>query len=96
MKNARTRPKSRHIIANTAGGLLVGIGMSLMMTLYGVVGWSTTTPDLIILLGVVFGLAVGLLPVRTLREPAAPSEPVESPTSRTVQTQFSASARGGR
>ena len=68
MKNARTRPRTRHIFANTLAGLLLGIGVSLMVTLYGVVGWSTTTPDLIIVLGLALGLGVGLLPVRTLRE----------------------------
>jgi hypothetical protein len=68
MKNARTRPRTRHILANTLAGLFLGIGVSLMMTLYGVVGWSTTTPDLIVVFGLVFGLGVGLLPVRTVRE----------------------------
>jgi hypothetical protein len=94
MKNARTRPKSRHIIANTVAGLLLGVGMSLMMTLYGVVPWSSTMPDLIIVLGVVLGLGVGLLPVRTLREPAAPAESPESFTSRTPHTRSTVSARG--
>jgi len=32
-----------------------------MLTLYGVVGWSTATPDLIIVLGVLLGLGIGLL-----------------------------------
>jgi hypothetical protein len=63
--------RARHIFANALGGLFLGIGVSLMMTLYGVVSWSMTTPDLIIVLGVVLGLGVGLLPVRTLREPTA-------------------------
>ncbi len=67
MKHAR----ARHVVANTLAGLLLGIGVSLMTTLYGVVGWSTATPDLIILGGVVLGLGVGLLPVRTVREPTA-------------------------
>jgi len=67
MKHAR----ARHVFANTLAGLFLGIGVSLMMTLYGVVGWSMTTPDLIIVLGVVLGLGVGLLPVRTVREPTA-------------------------
>ncbi len=67
----RTRPRTRHLFANTLAGLFLGIGVSLMMTLYGAVGWSTTTPDLVIVLGVVLGLGVGLLPVRTLREPTA-------------------------
>jgi hypothetical protein len=40
-----------------------------MLTLYGQVGWSTSTPNLIIVLGVVLGLGVGLLPVRTTRAP---------------------------
>jgi hypothetical protein len=44
--------------------------VSLIVTLYGRVGWSTTTPDLIIVFGVVLGLGVGLLPVRTTRAPA--------------------------
>jgi F0F1-type ATP synthase assembly protein I len=59
------QPRSKHIIANTLAGLFVGVGLSLMMTLYGVVGWSTSTPNLIIVAGVLLGLGVGLLPVRT-------------------------------
>lgn len=69
-----TRPVSarkRHLFANTLAGLSVGIGVSLMATLYGVVGWSTSGPDLIIVCGVVVGLCVGLLPVRAHREPIA-------------------------
>lgn len=65
MKHAR----AKHVFANTLAGLFLGIGVSLMMTLYGVVGWSTAIPDLIIVLGVLLGLGVGLVPVRTLREP---------------------------
>jgi hypothetical protein len=70
MKHAR----ARHVLANILGGLLLGIGVSLMMTLYGVVGWSMTTPDLIIVLGVVLGAGVGLLPVRTVRGRASNQE----------------------
>ncbi len=58
--------KARHVVANTLGGLLLGIGASLMSTLYGVVAWSTAIPDLIIVLGAVLGLGLGLLPVRTV------------------------------
>jgi hypothetical protein len=47
-------------------GLFLGIGVSLMVALYGVVGWSTAMPDLIIVLGVILGLGVGLLPARTV------------------------------
>jgi hypothetical protein len=61
---------SRHVPSNTIGGLFLGIGVSLMLTLYGVVGWSTITPDLVIVLGLVLGLGVGLLPVRSTGEPA--------------------------
>jgi hypothetical protein len=60
---------ARHVVANTFAGLFLGVGVSLMTTLYGVVGWSSALPDLIILLGVVLGLGVGLLPVRTFGEP---------------------------
>ena len=63
--------RARHVFANTLAGLFLGIGVSLMVTLYGVVSWSMITPDLIIALGVVLGLGVGLLPVRTIQEPAA-------------------------
>jgi hypothetical protein len=59
--------RARHVLANTLAGLLLGVGVSLMTTLYGVVSWSMATPDLIIVAGVVLGLGVGLLPVRTLR-----------------------------
>jgi hypothetical protein len=61
--------KTRHVLANTFAGLFLGIGVSLMLTLYGRVGWSTATPDLIIVFGLVLGLGVGLLPVRTLQAP---------------------------
>jgi hypothetical protein len=60
---------ARHVPSNTLAGFFLGIGVSLMLTLYGVVGWSTATPDLIIILGVVLGLGVGLLPVRSVGEP---------------------------
>jgi hypothetical protein len=59
--------RARHVLANTLAGLLLGVGVSLMTTLYGVVSWSMGTPDLIIVGGVVIGLGMGLLPVRTLR-----------------------------
>jgi hypothetical protein len=62
--------RNRHVLANTLAGLLLGIGLSLIVTLYGRVSWSSDTPDLIIVLGVVLGLVVGLLPVRTTRAPA--------------------------
>jgi hypothetical protein len=60
---------ARHVASNTLAGLFLGIGVSLMLTLYGVVGWSTATPDLIIVLGVVLGLGVGFQPVRSVGEP---------------------------
>jgi hypothetical protein len=96
MKNARTRPRSRHVLANTLGGLVLGVGMSLMMTLYGVVGWSTTTPDLIIVLGVVLGLGIGLLPVRTLREPVARTDESGTTPSFGPELVSAAPARGRR
>jgi hypothetical protein len=73
-KGERTKyTGARHVPSNTLGGLFLGIGVSLMLTLYGTVGWSTATPDLIIVLGVVLGLGVGLLPVRTVGEPTVTS-----------------------
>jgi hypothetical protein len=65
-----TSSRNRHLLANTLGGLLLGIGVSLIVTLYGRVSWSSATPDLIVVSGVVLGLGVGLLPVRTTRAPA--------------------------
>ncbi len=62
------RSRARHVFTNTLAGLFLGVGVSLMATLYGVVSWSGAAPDLIIVLGVVLGLGVGLLPVRTIRE----------------------------
>ena len=59
--------RARHVFANTLAGLFLGVGVSLMTTLYGVISWSMITSDLIIVLGMVLGLGVGLLPVRTLR-----------------------------
>jgi hypothetical protein len=97
MKNTRTRPRSRHILVNTLAGLFLGIGVSLMMTLYGVVSWSTTTPNLIIVLGVVLGLGVGLLPVRTLRDPVArPAEPIGSPSFGPSSPMAATPVRGSR
>ncbi len=64
--------RNRHMLANTLAGLFLGIGVSLIVTLYGRVAWSTATPDVIIVSGVVLGLVVGLLPVRTTRAPAPP------------------------
>jgi hypothetical protein len=67
-----TRPvpaRKRHLFANTLSGLFLGTGVSLMTTLYGVVGWSMTAPDLIIVFGLVLGVGVGLLPERTHRNP---------------------------
>jgi uncharacterized membrane protein len=64
-----TRPLSarkRHVFANTFAGLFLATGVSLMMTLYGVLSWSATTSNLIIVVGVVLGLGVGLLPTRAL------------------------------
>jgi hypothetical protein len=63
----RKNAESRHLVANILAGLFLGIGVSLMTTLYGAVGWSTAMPDLIIVLGVLLGLGLGLLPVRTVR-----------------------------
>ncbi len=57
---------ARHVVADTIAGFLLGIGVSLMATLYGVVGWSTAMPNIIIVLGVALGLGLGLLPVRTV------------------------------
>ena len=59
--------RAKHVLANTLAGLFLGVGVSLMTTLYDVFSWSMATPNLIIVLGVVLGLGVGLLPVRTLR-----------------------------
>ena len=67
-RGERLNNGARHIVFNTLAGFFLGIGVSLMTTLYGVIGWSTALPDLIIVLGVVLGLGVGLLPVRTVRE----------------------------
>jgi hypothetical protein len=69
-----TRPvaaRKRRFVANSVAGLFLGAGASLMMTLYGVVGWSMTAPDLIIVVGVAIGVGAGLLPARTLRQPTA-------------------------
>ena len=65
MKSSR----NRHLLANTLAGLLLGLGVSLILALYGRVGWSTATPNLIIVAGLLLGLGVGLLPVRTTRAP---------------------------
>ena len=61
--------RDRHVLANTLAGLFLGLGVSLIVTLYGRVSWSSVTPDLIIVFGIVLGLGVGLLPVRTTRAP---------------------------
>ena len=66
-----TSTRHRHLVANLLGGLLLGVGVSLMLTLYGRVSWSSATPNLVIVGGLVLGLVLGLLPVRTTRNPAA-------------------------
>jgi hypothetical protein len=63
--------RHRHLVANLLGGLLLGVGVSLLLTLFGRVSWSSTTPDLVIVGGLLLGLLLGLLPVRTTRNPAA-------------------------
>jgi hypothetical protein len=61
--------RKRHLFANTLSGVFLGIGVSLMATLYGAASWSTTAPNLIILLGFVIGVGVGLLPERAHQGP---------------------------
>ena len=65
----KNKARTRHVASNTIAGLFLGIGVSLMTTLYGAVGWNSVTPDVIIVVGVVLGLGVGLLPVRTVAQP---------------------------
>ena len=78
MKTKRTR----HVVANAVAGLFLGIGMSLMLTIYGVVGWSTAWPNVILVLGIALGLGVGLLPVRTVRRSSASTAKTHSAAQR--------------
>ena len=61
------RRVSRHLVVDTIAGLFLGVGFSLLATLYGSSGWSTTTPNLIIVVGVIVGLLIGLVPTATTR-----------------------------
>ncbi len=73
---------ARHVLGNTLAGLFLGVGVSLLLSLYGVVGWSTVAPDVIVAIGVLIGLGVGLLPVRVLGEQPAPTWRSDLPPSR--------------
>jgi hypothetical protein len=54
--------RRRHIAASVFGGLFLGMGASIMLTIYGVVGWGTVWPNVILALGVALGVVVGLIP----------------------------------
>ncbi len=76
-----TRPmaaRKRHLFANSLAGLFLGIGVSLMTTLYSIVSWSAIEPDLIIVFGALLGFGAGLLPVRSLRSPTVQNARFES------------------
>jgi hypothetical protein len=71
---------SRHLLGNTLAGLFLGVGVSLLLCLYGVVSWSSTTPDVVVVVGIVVGLGIGLLPVRVFSPPTPPRVKAKSPS----------------
>jgi hypothetical protein len=71
---------SRHVLGNTLAGLFLGVGVSLLLCLYGVVSWSSITPDVVVTVGVLVGLGIGLLPVRVLRSPVPQTVKAKTPS----------------
>jgi hypothetical protein len=59
---AVTKKRSRHMVASIFGGLFLGMGASIMLTIYGVVDWGTVWPNIILILGVAAGLVIGFIP----------------------------------
>jgi predicted lipid-binding transport protein (Tim44 family) len=88
-----SRSRKRHPIRGLFGGLLVGLGVALLLVLYGKIAFGTLTPYVIILAGVVVGVAWAFVaPVRGRRdggddlvEPPPPPAP-EAPVTETVDT----------
>lgn len=63
--------RSRHIVRNLIAGLMLGMGGSLLLTIYGIVDWSSLWGDVTVAAGVVVGLAISFLPAPRSRGPAA-------------------------
>ena len=63
--------RSRHIVRNLVAGLLLGMGGSLLLTVYGIVDWSSLWGDAVVVVGLVLGLAMSFLPAPRPRGPAA-------------------------
>ena len=71
---------SRHLLGNTLAGLFLGVGVSLLLCLYGVVSWSSITPDVVVVVGILVGLGIGLLPVRVFTSPTSQAVKVKTPS----------------
>lgn len=70
-----TAKRSRHLISSLIGGLLLGIGASLMLAIYGLIRWDSMWPNIVLVLGIGLGLLVGLLPPSAVA-PAVAEAPV--------------------
>ena len=74
--------KKRHPIMGLFFGLLLGLGLGLMSIVYGVYFAGQLTPWLLVVLGVLIGLAMALLPRPWGRKApptmAPPASPVRS------------------
>ena len=82
-----TAKRSRHLISSLIGGLLLGIGASLMLAIYGLIRWDSMWPNIVLVLGIGLGLLVGLLPPSAVA-PAVAEAPVvpEAPGDSTPPT----------
>jgi hypothetical protein len=59
-----TRPARRHIVRGILGGLLLGLGAALLLWQLGV---TAVSADILVLAGLVLGLAAGLVPLPRAR-----------------------------
>lgn len=64
------KKRPRHVVLGLLAGVFLGIGASVMVTIYGVARLDTEWPNVILILGIVLGLVLGLLPVRSRRQPS--------------------------
>ena len=71
--------RSRHLVLSSVACVLLGLGASLMLTIYGVIRWDTVWPDIVFLVGLALGLIVGLLPASARSSPPSHQGPLASP-----------------
>ena len=71
--------RSRHLILGIVAGVLIGLGGSLMLTIYGVIRWDTVWPDIVFLIGLALGLVAGLVPAKAPASPPSRQGPPAAP-----------------